>query len=501
MLSTHHALSIPLVLTEILSNLPCQSHLLASCLVSRTFFSTAIIILWRRPRIYKPRFFESFTTTLQLSATSQTLRPYANYVHEFDIAHLLRQRRDNHAHLLPTCLSLLPNLSSLDLRDCAVLTDAVLAGLASSCPRLTRLWLKSNELLTQRGALSSLPTLYELMHLHAENSSWCTDTVVEHVLTGCTQLRELTIIACRRVTGASLRLIRRTRLRALSLQHVGEMTHEQIREMMSCRTLEDARLFIEGDWDLRALIEDPKDNTDEESDPARANHLATRSRLCKLSLNLSKDTTDETLFSVLSYLGSSNGGHLTDLSLVFFRPIALNGVALHCFGALRRLRLERWDDGPDGDFALAHVLAELGARNRGRVLRPAAARVNRRRRAGIRLWAHEGRARLPWTEGAGSESLRHISHLRHLTTLLCYDLGPLPEAILFLFPRWLPSLRDLIVKKPPQWDDRLGEWLNSGNAPPRQATMLSIGLEYQEWVRREEGEAGVEAVGEQSRSA
>lgn len=27
--------------------------------------------------------------------------------------------------------------------------------------------------------------------------------------------------------------------------------------------------------------------------------------------------------------------------------------------------------------------------------------------------------------------------------------------------------------------------------------MLSIGLEYQEWVRREEGEAGVEVVGEQ----
>lgn len=221
--------------------------------------------------------------------------------------------------------------------------------------------LKSNELLTQRGALASLPMLHELVHLHAENSSWCTDTVVEHVLTGCAQLHELTIVGCRRVTGASLRLIRRTRLRALSLQHVGEMTHEQIREMMSCRTLEGARLFIEGDWDLRALIEDPKDNMDEESGPARANHLATRSRLCKLSLNLSKDTTDETLFSVLSYLGSSNGGHLTDLSLVFFRPslstLALNGVELYCFGTLRRLRLERWDDGPDGDVALSRVLA------------------------------------------------------------------------------------------------------------------------------------------------
>ncbi|RUS33390.1 hypothetical protein BC938DRAFT_471918 [Jimgerdemannia flammicorona] len=571
MTSTSHALEIPLILTNIFTYLSCQSHLLSCTLVSRNFFSAAIPILWRRPRIYKPRFFSAFTSALQPSTNAHTLRSYRTYVHELDVAYLIRQRRSDQHALLVTCLPLLPNLASVDLRDCSILTDDALAILAEACPHLKTLWLNINTAITTQGAIDSIPRFAKLRTLHVDGAPWCTDEFIECIFGSCRLLRALNITGCRRVTGDSLRLVRSTQLRSLVLRQVGCMTREQVAEIMACRTLEEVELVVEGDWDLWALIEDPSpppesDAISELSDSSlrvrTISAVSSRRTLRKLSLNLAKGARESSLVALLDRLGSSDA--LVDLNLHLWRPsettATLDGIASHCH-ALRRLRLERWDGDCTGNEALRRILESCskievlhlcessftdggleavvevcGGRLRELTIEDVlvtdagVARVVREctglralvvkycqvtdaplrelkacgsgmkrlsfecESVGEEAWRSvcEGCPQLEFLElwtiaEVPKEHLHLIAHLRHLETLICYGLGALPEAILLLLARWLPSLRDLIVQKSTRWDEWLGPWLNSGEVQRHQPTMLSIGLQYQEWVRREEG--------------
>ncbi|RUP51107.1 hypothetical protein BC936DRAFT_149804, partial [Jimgerdemannia flammicorona] len=84
------------------------------------------------------------------------------------------------------------------------------------------------------------------------------------------------------------------------------------------------------------------------------------SRIHRLCLNLGEESTDEELLTALGTYGSTGGGRLRDLELRFWGPNvterSLRGIVDMCFQGLRKLRLERWFAGANGDAALAQVL-------------------------------------------------------------------------------------------------------------------------------------------------
>lgn len=369
---TVHALGNFLILTEIFSHLTCQHHIYACSRVSRAFFTTTIILLWRRPRIYKPHLFSLFAGVLaqsesHVSSTSTTLRPYSTYVHELDITYLALVTP--HPTDLTLCLSYLPNLRTLDLRRSPHLTDSLLFHILTHCPRLTRLSLKSNPL-TEIGALTAFSCARSLEFLYIENSfQWCTDAVVIHILNSCLTLRYLTILGCKRLTGIGLASVRGTALRGLRCRHVGATSRRAVREIMRCAALEEVDFgsgIAVGRNDVAAMVEGST-RAMEEAALADNNEprSAQTSRIRRLCLNLGEESTDEELLRALDLYGSTRGGILAELDLRFWgagvTERSLRAIGEMCWAGLRRLRLERWcGSAGRGDEVLAEVLARMG---------------------------------------------------------------------------------------------------------------------------------------------
>ncbi|KAL9010731.1 MAG: hypothetical protein Q9173_004365 [Seirophora scorigena] len=312
------------------SKLSSSIDLRTCMLVSKTWSSNAVDLLWHRPLCNTWRNLENVARSVQ---EPTSYYPYCSLVKRLNLSNLSDEINDGTVQpfmhckrierlTLTGCKELTDrgvvtvvdgsiSLLALDITGLDAVTDHSLKAVAQNCPRLQGLNITDCSKVTDESLTAVAQSCRHLKRLKLNNCTLVTDETVTAVARHCPAMLEIDLHNCRQVTDQSIKLLisRGRQLRELRVAHCSQITDDAFLELPKHLTFDSLRIL-----DLTACHQ--------VHDDAVEKIIETSPRLRNLVLAKCKDITDRSVNAVtrlgknLHYIHLGHCAQITDAAVI-----------------------------------------------------------------------------------------------------------------------------------------------------------------------------------------
>ncbi|KAL9025340.1 MAG: hypothetical protein Q9196_005815 [Gyalolechia fulgens] len=312
------------------SKLSSSMDLMNCMLVSKTWSSNAVDLLWHRPLCTSWPNLENVTRSVQ---EKTTYYPYSSLVKRLNLSNLSDDINDGTVqpfmhckrierltltgctqltdHGVVTVVNGSNSLLALDITGLDAVTDHTLKAVAGNCPRLQGLNITDCSKVTDESLTAVAQSCRHLKRLKLNNCALITDESVTAVARHCPAMLEIDLHNCRQITDESITLLisRGRQLRELRVAHCSVITDSAFLELPQHLAFDSLRIL-----DLTACFQ--------LHDEAVEKITETSPRLRNLVLAKCKEITDRSVHAItrlgknLHYIHLGHCAQITDAAVI-----------------------------------------------------------------------------------------------------------------------------------------------------------------------------------------